>query len=141
MGVSTNGIIVFGIDLEHMDLDGETPEFLNKYPDNYNNKFDNFLLEISGLLAFGEEEYSLEAIKEFENNYPLELVKHCSEEYPMYILGLRETIIEASRGYPKSFNLENFNISEDKIKFLRDFCEQYNIPYREPKWYLASMWS
>lgn len=124
MGVSTDGILVFGIDLGE-----ELPEFLEEFEDVWWD----FTNSISG-----ETEY--EKRSEFRKNYPLDLVTYCSHEYPMYILAINGTETNVSRGYTEEIDPDDMKVPEDKIAALKAFCEEYDIEWQEPKWLLASMW-
>lgn len=132
MGVSTDGILVFGIQLP----EEETPEFL----EGFENDFDDFIDSLNGLPQWGEEGHDWNKTHAFRDNFPVDLVQHCSYDYPMYILAVRGTEIMASRGYPKEIDPLTLKVDPEKIEFLRKFCEEYGIEWEEPKWYLCSMW-
>lgn len=129
MGVSTNGILVFGIELGE-----ELPEFLEDFDDTWWDFTDS----ISGVADDDSERW--EKRRDFRDNFPVELVSHCSYEYPMYILAVNGTEITASRGSPEVIDPASLVVSPEKIEELRKFCEEYGIEWEEPKWYLCSMW-
>jgi hypothetical protein len=132
MGVSTDGILVFGIQLP----EEETPEFLKEF----DNDFETFIDSLNGLPQWGEEGHDIRKTHAFRDNFPVDLVQHCSYEYPMYILAVRGTEITARRGYPNEIDPLTLYVDSDKVETLRKFCEEYNIEWEEPKWYLCSMW-
>jgi hypothetical protein len=131
MGVSTDGILVFGIDLGE-----EIPDFLEEFEGD----FDNFLDSISGLPQYGEEGHDFTKDREFRDNYGVSLTTYCSYEYPMYIIAVNGTETNVNRGYVEEINPEDMKISQEKIDKLKSFCEEYGIEWQEPKWLLASMW-
>lgn len=131
MGVSTDGILVFGIDLGEEEL-----EFLH----DFENDFDEFLHSLSGLPDYGEPGHDYVKDRDFVNSYPVDLVWHCSYQYPMYILAIRGTETTAARGYPQKIDPSSLVVANEKIEFLKKFCETYGIEWQEPKWYLCSMW-
>lgn len=132
MGQSTDGILVFGIQLP----EEEGPVFLEEF----DGQFDDFVDSLNGLPQWGERGYDGKNTMAFRNNYPIDLVLHCSYDYPMYILSVRGTGKSASRGYPKIINPAELTVTPEKISALKNFCEKYNIEWQEPQWYLCSMW-
>lgn len=133
MGTSTNGILVFGIDLGE-----ERPEFLEDFDDF--DDFDDFLNDLSGLPKWGEEGHSFSNLRAFREAFGVSMTRHCSYEYPMWILSVRGTEKTAYRGYPKEITIDELQVSQGSILRLRDFCEEYGIEWKEPKWYLCSLW-
>lgn len=132
MGVSTNGILVFGIQLP----EEETPDFL----EDFDGDFDSFLNSLSGLPKWREEGHDFEKDRAFRESFPVDLLSHCSYDYPMFILAVRGTEKTAYRGDPKIIDPSSLVVSPDKIEELRKFCDEYDIEWEEPKWYLCSMW-
>ena len=118
MGVSTDGILVFGIPLEE---GVEFPEVAN-FDDDF-------------------EEYLYQKRRD-DPNFPVELVSHCSCEYPMYILAIAGTEFSASRGYVQK--IDNLpTVTETQIDQLRAFAEAHDLDDwldGEPGWYLCSNW-
>lgn len=130
MGVSTDGILVFGIDLGE-----EIPEFL----ESYDGDFDLFIDENSGLPTSGPlRDYK--KLSENRDAFPIEMTRYCSYEYPMYILGVKGKHYQVDRGDVVVVNTEDLTVRPDQIETLMDFCEQHNIEWQEPKWLLVSMW-
>lgn len=124
MGVSTDGILVFGIDLGE-----ELPEFLEEFEDTWWDFTDSIS---------GETDYKKRSA--FRDKFPVDLVRYCSYEYPMYILAVNGTETTVSRGYVEEIDPQQLTVEAEKIAALKNFCEEYGIEYSEPKWLLCSMW-
>ena|SRR6218665_1878172 len=135
MGVSTDGILVFGIPLEEEDC---APAFLEEY----DGDFDSFLDSKNGLPQWGEPGHDWNKTHEWRKNFPIDLTRHCSHEYTMYILSVRGTEKTASRGYVEEIDPRSMidSITQKDIDILKAFCDEYGIEWAEPKWYLCSMW-
>jgi hypothetical protein len=125
MGVSTDGILVFGI-----DLDEEQPEFMDGYDDWW-----HFTDVVGGV---EDADYAIRS--KLREEFPVDLVQHCSYDYPMYILAVNGTERRNNRGYLTEINPEDMIIPQEKIDKFKAFCEEYGIEWQEPKWYLISMW-
>src|SRR5215217_6040867 len=124
MGVSTDGILVFGIDLGE-----ELPEFLEDFEDTWWDFTDSIS---------GETDYKKKS--EFRDNFPIDLVRYCSYEYPMFILDVNGTETTVARGYVEEIVPSDLVVPQGKIDALKAFCEEYGIEWQEPKWLLCSMW-
>lgn len=147
MGVSTDAILVYGIDL--CDEEGETPLFMQN-DDGDEIEFDDVLLNDAGYAPWGwdaddavcepYEVYSARR-KDAQEQAGVELVTHCSGDYPMYILAVSGAGMSASRGIPLAVDVPilNMNQLEGREK-LRVFCKCHDIPWVEPKWMLCSYW-
>lgn len=129
MGVSTDGILVFGIECGE---DEETPEFMSGFDD-----FDEYLDSLSGLPQWGEPGHNFAANAEFRKTVPADMVLHCSYDYPMYILAVRGTQVTARRGYPQE--IESLGVDPAKLAAFKVWAEERGIT-GEPKWLLCSMW-
>lgn len=137
MGISTDGILVYGIAYED---EGELPEFLVDWAEENDTDpgdFDDYLDSISGLPNYGEPGHDFSAQRAWRETCPVDLVRHCSYECPMYILAVRGTEITARRGYPQVIN--TLDVSGYKIDAFNAWCKERGI-VGEPKWYLCSMW-
>lgn len=123
MGVSTDGILCYGIPLD-------PEEKLPWEDDQYEGDFDTW----------------------FEEKYPgiykapAILVRHCSESYPMHIMALPGTYMMAWRGQPSKiepFLMMTLEQNPDKVSALIKFVTDNKLPVDgplEPAWYLASYW-
>ena len=152
MGVSTDGIVCYGICL---DEDQELP-WEECYDDieewwireilGYENPFEIYDEDgeyIDGIKPpkekFGQYYDAYFAFKK-DNPLPVKLVQHCSDEYPMYILALPRTVTRASRGYPEPISTSPM-LSQD-CAMLVNFCDRHGIDIAEKRlgWWLASYW-
>lgn len=136
MGVSTDGILVFGIAYD----EGELPEFLSAWADERGEEdpdFDEYLDSISGLPQYGEEGHDFTKSREWREAQPVEMVHHCSYDYPMYILAVRGTKTTAWRGHPQV--ITSLDVSGAKIAAFAAWCAERGVK-GEPRWILCSMW-
>lgn len=155
MGVSTNGVICYGI---LFDEDSVFPWDDERYEGDIGNWW------LYGVLGFkhsfdiyGEDgnyiddkEPSDEDLSKYfderyaaleENKLPIELVNYCSANVPMYILAVPSTIKRALRGYPTWFNPDELTVSDEEKLSLLSFCKTHGIVTLEaPMWWLSSYW-
>jgi len=139
MGQSTDGILVFGIDLGE-----EYPESLLD-EDGDEIELDDLLAKEAGLPAWNEvpdNESSTYYKKKREvvDNAPVCLIRHCSCDYPMYIIGIPTTHVSANRGYPTTIDPKSLKVNQEQIDAFKTWCESHDIDYSEPKWLLCSDW-
>jgi len=148
MGVSTDGILCFGIffDEQHIfpwnkgDYHGDHEQWWRDNNDfNPSIKFDDCETDAQYDKFFDE-------CRKWDKKHPcpFEPVNYCSNDCDMYILIVPESQIVASRGYPEKIKPEKLKVPEKKIKRLIDFCKKYKIRYTrkktDPQWYLCSYW-
>ena len=124
MGVSNDGIVVFGF-----DLGGTMPEFLEEFGD-----MDSYLTETMSIGNIGYPE-RLKLL----NTCPADIVWHNSYDYPCYIMAVRGTEISASRGCPETVYPDRLVVSAERIEAFRIWCEENSVPYTEPAWLLCTM--
>ena len=129
MGTSSNGTLVFGIDMGE-----EWPEFLEDYEGN----FDDYLEGVSGLPKWGEPGHEFQAQWAYRDSCPADIVLYCSYECPMYILAVRGTETTVHRGYVEEIN--SLAVDEDRLIAFKAWCVERGIENPEPKWLLASMY-
>lgn len=134
MGVSTDGILVFGIDL--IDYEG-CKYFDLPFADPDDDDFEHTIARLAGCKQYPEEGYYQEQRAAYDAQ-PLALVHHCSCDYPMYILALKGTETTAPRGYPAQIEALDTGDHTD-TQALLEFARKYGIE-GEPKWLLCSMW-
>lgn len=156
MGVSTDGQICYGIELEE---GAEFPWTGSKYSGDLE---DWWLFEILGFrhtfemftLAgnwIGGEPWPKDKVAEYfaeewdfrktHPPLPVKLVNYCSGDYPMYILVVPDTYQIAERGYPETFVPSELQVTEQQTKDLIKFCKDHGIEFDgEPQWYLSSYW-
>lgn len=134
MGVSTDGILVFGI-----DFDEEFPLYEGREDDL---DLDEIILRSANIdRAYYDDydSYAKNADAELDRA-GVELIYHCLESDPMYILAVRGAVIHARRGYPEEIKPEDLIVTEKQMQKLKDFCDKYKLECSEPKWFLCSMW-
>jgi hypothetical protein len=147
MSTSTDACLAFGVDM------GEQGEY--KFPwdaasDDWEDFEEWWAFECG--ITLPDVDYSDEAHVTYQAYWkrkseaikrcPVEMVRHCSDQCPMYILAVRGTLIEASRGYPVALDggLEK-NIDAKALKAFHAFCKQYGITLpAQPQWLLFSYW-
>lgn len=162
MGVTTNGIICFGIsypedyefvwDKKPYD---EIDDWWLREIQGYKNPFEiynekgGWLNGVTASESRKDEYYNVK--REFEKTMeplPVELVIHCSFDYAMYMVSVKGSVIEAYRGSPKVFNPKTMEIPTNDVLNLIEFCDKYCKPIGEydepvklePHWYLCSLW-
>ena len=158
MGVSTDGILCFGIWFD----EGHTFPW-DKKP--YNGDHEEWWKDQCGfkplfkLYDDTETGYAnnkrpsdkeinkyYEHKSKFEEKHPppFEVIFHCSDSYTMYILAVPGQEFTASRGEAVKINPAKLKVPEKKTKKLIDFCKKYKIRYSrkktDPQWYLCSYW-
>ena len=129
MGVSSNGILVYGI-----NFDEEPPEFIEAF----DNDFDDYLNSLSGLPEYGQPGHDFAAQRAFRETVPADMTMYCSYEYPMYILAVRGTETVVHRGYVK--DIESLEVPADRVEAFKAWCIDRGIQNPEPKWLLCSMY-
>lgn len=153
MGVSTNGIIFYGLVFEE--------EF--EFPwDDYDNDIDDWWKEVKGFTPtfnpFTPDGNYVNGVKEKDprvdvyfnemrtweavNPIPVEIVDYCSNEYPMYALAVPGTVVECRRGCPTEISISTLDWDVTKERLMWEFLEEYGIEHEDQKmkWYLASYW-
>lgn len=128
MGFSSDGILVYGIDLGE-----EKPEFLGEYED-----MDDLLMTEGWQPQYGEEGHDFKKQREFLERQPVDLTMYCSYDCPMYILSVRGTETSVSRGYVTE--IASLDVDVDKRAAFISWCQAHGIKNPEPKWLLASMY-
>lgn len=134
MGVSSDGLLLFGFSVGD---DDKPPDWLFDPEDEDADalEFDDFVCGISDLPA----DAPYEARKAFIDACPAELVLYCSYDYPMYVLTVRGTTKRAYRGDLNEVG--DLTVEPERIAAFKAWCETNDIPYEEPKWFLASMYA
>jgi hypothetical protein len=130
MGMSSDGILVFGIALD----EDEQPKFMRDWmEDNDYFDFEEFLWTHLGM-----QDAEYEDRRKAVDSSPVDLVVHCSYDYPMYVLAVRGTDINASRGYPYIFSSGFPAITGEQITAFKKWAEEQGIE-GEPSWILCSV--
>lgn len=145
MGVSTDAILAYGIDLDE--------DWTDKVPWSYEDGMDYWLYKRYDLNLKYETREEYEAIpeemkkeiwarqREFLKACPVEDIYHCSLDYPMVVLAIRGTRTTASRGYPKVIEKLRTPGQFAIDRFLRTL-EEWGVDTggEHPRWLLFSMW-
>lgn len=128
MGVSSDGILVYGIDLGE-----EKPWFLDE-----DQNFDDLLLGEGGQPRYGDPGHDFKAQWAYLATCPAELTLYCSYDYPMYILSVRGMKTDVNRGYVKE--VSSLDVDADRRAAFIAWCEAHGTESPQPKWLLASMY-
>lgn len=149
MGVSTDGLLVYGISLDEdvvLPWEDDIEDWWLREVHGYEPPFQ--LYDQYG--DYIDVEPTKEKVQEYHKHYrefqelhplPVEVVRHCSYEYPMYIISYPGLTFKARRGYPEEIAPDKLLV-EDVDRKIIDFCQQYDIDIGDqtPRWWLASMW-
>lgn len=125
MGVSTNAYLIFGFPVGDED---QKPDWLDE-----DEEFDDYVCRNLSVNASWEERSSV------INACPAQLEYHCSGDYPMYVLAVRGFGYSAWRG--DLTEVTSLDVDPEKIAAFKAWCEENEIPYEEPKWFLCSYYS
>jgi hypothetical protein len=126
MGVSTDAILVFG-----MQVEGESDD---------SEKIDSFL----GDDEDEDGDAGWQRVEAAEKKTGAQIVYHCSVECTMYIIGTRA--MTARRGYPVAIEPKKLALSEKQVtadlEAIEALCKIVGIPFRmkKCKWWLCSNW-
>lgn len=155
MGVSTNGVICYGIEF---DEDTSFPWDDEKYEGDIDNWWLHGVIGFKPAVEiYGEDGnyidgkepsdevldayYAEKRAAEDANPLPVELVNYCSADYPMYIIAVPSTIKRALRGYPTWFEPAALTVTDEEKASLLAFCNTHGIvTLAEPSWWLSSYW-
>lgn len=142
MGISSDGMLVFGIELEE---DVDLAEIF-KCDDDEDFDFEEFVVSESGAPEWSENMTDDESSaywdkqRELVKNYPVSLALYCSYEYPMYILSIPGYEYSASRGDAHEISFDNLNVPQEKIDAMKAWCLEHDFEWEEPKWLLCSVY-
>jgi hypothetical protein len=135
MGVSTNAILAFGINLGE-----DLPEAMRIDDDDDCFDYDEWLQKRFGMEWTEDRPKDFwEKFNEARDAFPVDLISHCSGDYPEYFLAVRGTDTTARRGCPEVIEALPAIESAD-IDALKAFCDEIGIEWEEPKWHLFSIW-
>ena len=141
MGISSNGLLAFGIDFGE-----ELPEPFEGY-DEFD--LDEIIAYEGGLPIYLESMTDEEAKAYFARKQeiveasPVEHVMHCSYEYPGHIFAVRGFSYSASWGYPEKIDLEKLKVPDPAIEAFKKWLTDHGVevdPSEEPAWHLASLY-
>lgn len=152
MGVSTNGIIAFGIPLE----DGvELP-----WDESHDGDIEEWWRDINGFVDVHQpwqngdyapgwakddprfdEYYAHRRQWLKENPIPVEFENFCSGDYAMWAATVPGLSKMCRRGYPEEFEPAGLVASEEQCHGLMRFLDKHRIPFEgQPRWLLMSYW-
>jgi hypothetical protein len=158
MGVSTDGVISYGIPFEEgFKFPWDDPAFDSdiekwwKDVQGYAPLHDD-LWDENGDYGEGYTGEKLEEEQDHERAFmkthplPIAIENYCSYDCPMYMITLSRGLTNR-RGYPEEIDVGMFDVGSEERKSLIDFCEEYikpcegyEMPELDPKWYLSSYW-
>jgi hypothetical protein len=138
MGVSTDGILFYGISISPEDVD--IPWKDDEEPEIFYAKKKGLLEPTSEFSENTENEYrEYWSKRDFINkSSKCKVITHCSYDYPMYGICISKSYTSASRGYPEE--IKSLKIEPDWNELLRMYCEVMEIKFEQPKWILCSLW-
>lgn len=147
MGVSTDGIVCFGILLdEDVELPWESGEWeedsdIEGWWRATRGYQEPFVIADWDAVSDDQMRAYYEHRREWEEEHPcpVEPVNCCSGEYPMWILAVPGSVQTAHRGLPQT--LEVPTVHEAAGEQLLKFCVTYGIEIEEgnkPQWWLCS---
>jgi len=134
MGVSTDGIIAFGI----LFKDGEAPWQLEENEENGFEGYEDWFLsklEIDQDSTWRAKDRALE-------NLGLTVENYCASNYPRYALVVKESIITARRGDPERIDPTGLveDTADHRAAFKRG-CELLGVTFQmAPEWLLMIYW-
>lgn len=158
MTVSTDAIICFGYEFEPEKLFSE--EILEEFLDSEDPMY-FFLCKdlVHPKAKYPEESDNSVRANQIREEYSefwsrrraivesseITIVYHCYADYPMRILAVKESVVSAARGYPKSFNpIQLEEMGQKAISWkqlLLAFIAEHKLDISsEPMFFLASYW-
>jgi len=145
MGVSTDAILCWGIDLGEETPWADKAEELGFDTDDLEDFFAFVFCGVEkpkeAWVADGENEsYSAywKAKREALKAYGVELVTHCSYDYPMHILAISASETRANRGDPQT--ITSLDVNPEWSPKLKEACEKLGIDPEDGQWVLCSLW-
>jgi hypothetical protein len=141
LSVSTDAILFYGIPLEEdtpVSLEGVVGSVANNHEINDDWAHLKHPPEPkSADYQNAEWDTWREQLNDYEKSIQhVEIGIHCSLDYPMYYLHGRQFI--AYRGDVDEIDPAQLITTPEEDAVIREFCERYGIPYKQPKWYLVS---
>lgn len=135
MGVSTDGILCFGVAFEDGYNFPWWPQDDNE--EDGDQDFDDWWAAQTGIahppVPFSDESKPAyhaywDAKRKALETCPVELVNYCSCDCPMYILAARDSVTNASRGYPEEVDLPALaSKTEQYREAVKEFCRKYKL--------------
>ena len=139
MGVSTDGLLVFGINFGE-----ELPEPFRGYEEF---DLDEIIADEGGLTIWRDNMTDEESTaywarkKELVEASPVTHVMHCSWQHPDHIFAVRGFSHRAARGFPEKIGVQDLDVPFAKIEAFKKWLTDHGVDVdEEPVWFLASMW-
>lgn len=154
MGVSTNGIIGFGVVCDEgtelpwdtEEFDGDIEEWWRREND-FRDIHSPWTPDGNYATGWGDKDPRLDEYYRHRREWleshpvPIELENYCSGDCPMYALTVPGLGTSCRRGYPKTFEPSELVATPDQAESLKAFLMKYGIEYEgEPGWLLMSYW-
>ena len=138
MGVSTDGILTYGVDFGE-----DLPKPLMEFMEDTENDYSEYFYEKLGVKYENYDSYEAFSLAKdkVKHDIPCEIVMHCSYDFPMYIISIPGTTANASRGWPEGQGINILAPEPEKIEKMRKWFQKEGWSWVEPQWILASMWS
>lgn len=161
MGVSTNAMLVFGLQLEenktypwdnyeeccYGELGSWYYDKIKPFVDLPESSFDEHGNwkggeETPELRAMCDNRWKAEQAHMKANPIPVMIETHCSGDSPMYILTVPGINKSAGRGYPESIEAEDLRVDVIHIETILQFCITHGIDAdtENLRWWLCSYW-
>jgi hypothetical protein len=138
MGISSDGILFFGLDL------GTEPPWGSENISDINDYVASKLGLDPPDVPFDENRkiYSeyWDKKKKILDRSCCELDMHCSYDYEMYLVCLSKKKFSASRGYPLDLPDDFHRVTDSDIEKLKKFCDALGIKWSKPRWILTSFY-
>lgn len=152
MGVSTDGMICFGIDFgEETDFPWQVSDYeeIEEWWLVVKNYKPSVEIYDENGNYIGDKATQLEVVRNYykerhdfleKNPVPVDVVTYCSYDCPMYVLAVPGTLKIASRG--DAVELDEFQIDHNKLVDFYAFFTEFGIDIDDKKvtWYLTSLW-
>jgi hypothetical protein len=132
MGISTDAILFYGIDLgedEYECLEDEWEKYYVNKIGVYHEHGDNC---IQARYEFWNKKR--DAVRKSECT----IGTYCSYDDPMHYVALKKTHVQVWRGYVKV--IKDLHVPPGTDARIREFCELMGIKYEQPKWMMVSLW-
>lgn len=134
MGVSTDGIIAYGVIFDDgHEFPWDSPKYegeIELWWADYHDMWD----------------VVLNSPKEFRawikgTPPPFEKVNYCSARYPMWLVAMPGTVTECRRGDPTEFTPSDLRVEPERAASFAAALILFGVdPHPLPRWYLMSRW-
>jgi len=136
MGVSTNGMLFFGIPYgeEEISRNSLLKDAGLDRSENSDYNFDTLYA-----LKMGVDYKSYEQVSEINKKSFCDVGEYCSCDCPMYYVYIKVSHYKVYRG--DVVEIPNGLTADPAWKYkIKAYCDLMELPYREPSWFIASLW-